>query len=45
MLKRFVKVAMGSEIAKNYDVDDKPIATGGPSFCYSVRPPSAASNE
>ena len=28
MLKRMMKIALGSEVDKNYVVEDKPIATG-----------------
>lgn len=36
MLKRMMKIAMGSEVDKNYVVEEKPIATGGPHFCWRV---------
>ena len=36
MLKRLMKIALGSEVDKNYVVEDKPIATGGPHFCWKV---------
>ena len=36
MLKRMMKIALGSEVDKNYVVEDKPIATGGPHFCWKV---------
>lgn len=36
MLKKFIQAALGSEIDKNYNVESKPFATGGPNFCYRV---------
>ena len=36
MLKRMMKMALGSEVDKNYIVDDNPVATGGPHFCWRV---------
>ena len=36
MLKRMMKIALGSEVDKSYVVEEKPIATGGPHFCWRV---------
>lgn len=36
MLKRMMKIALGSEVDKSYIVEEKPVATGGPHFCWRV---------
>ncbi|KAK8818043.1 protein kinase [Blastocystis sp. ATCC 50177/Nand II] len=36
MLKRMMKIALGSEVDKSYVVEEKPIATGGPHYCWRV---------
>ena len=36
MLKRMMKIALGSEVDKNYIVESKPVAKGGPNFCWKV---------
>ncbi len=37
MLKRMMKIALGSEVDKSYVVEEKPVATGGPHYCWRVR--------
>lgn len=36
MFKRMMKIALGSEVDKNYIVEENPIATGGPHYCWKV---------
>lgn len=36
MFKRMMKIALGSEVDKSYIVEQKPVATGGPHFCWRV---------
>ena len=38
MFKRMMKIALGSEVDKSYIVEEKPVATGGPHFCWRVNP-------
>lgn len=36
MFKRMMKIALGSEVDKNYIVEENPVATGGPHFGWRV---------
>lgn len=36
MFKRMMKIALGSEVDKSYIVEENPVATGGPHYCWKV---------